>query len=166
MKKTLNVNVGGQGFTLDEDAYETLRDYLAEIEIRLDGLDKGEVMEDIETRVADIFSENLSTRVQVVGVEVVRRAMAILGPAREFGEPRRTATAQAVPQEAPHRFLRSSSDKIIGGVCGGIATYYNFDPLLVRILTAVITFAFGGIPVAVYLALWALMPQEEKENKQ
>lgn len=47
MKKTVNVNIGGIAFILDEDAYLSLKRYLAEIEIRLDGTDDKETMQDI-----------------------------------------------------------------------------------------------------------------------
>lgn len=164
MKKTLNVNVGGEAFTLDEDAYAKLKSYLSEIEIRLDGNENQEILEDIESRIADIFRENLSTRVQVVSLEVVQRAMAIIGSAREFGEPRRRFSQQAeqapLPAEAK-RFTRSRSDRIIGGVCGGLARYYDLDPLMIRILTVVLT-AFTGVPLFVYLVLWIIMPSEER----
>ncbi len=162
MKKTLNVNVGGMPFILDEDAYERLRDYLSEIEIRLDGYDKQEILDDIESRIADIFHENLSTRVQVVSLEVVNRAMAIIGSAREFGEPRRRPETQAQPAAAPtepssQRLVRSREDRIIGGVCGGVAERYQLDPALIRVLTVVLTI-FTGVALLVYVVLWIILP--------
>ena len=56
MKKTVNVNIGGAPFIVDEDAYGMLKKYLNEIEIRLDGVDDKETMQDIEIRIADIFN--------------------------------------------------------------------------------------------------------------
>ena len=81
MKKTLQVNIGGRPFIIDEDAYLTLRQYLDEVGIRLDGSESSEVMEDIETRIADLFQETLSSRIQVVNLDAVRHAIAILGSA-------------------------------------------------------------------------------------
>ena len=66
MKKTVNVNIGGAPFTVDEDAYGMLKKYLNEIEIRLDGVDDKETMQDIEIRIADIFNGAISARSQVV----------------------------------------------------------------------------------------------------
>ena len=162
MKKTLNVNIGGMPFILDEDAYERLKTYLSEIEIRLDGYDKQEILDDIENRIADIFHENLSTRVQVVSLEVVNRAMAIIGSAREFGEPRRRTEAQTQPAAAPtdpasQRLVRSHEDRIIGGVCGGVAERYQLDPALVRVLTVVLTL-FTGVALLIYIVLWIILP--------
>ena len=95
MKKTIHVNIGGMPFVLDEDAYDVLKRYLSEIEIRLDGVDDQETMQDIETRIADIFSGAISPRMQVVDTALVKRAMAVIGPAQEFGEPRRSMPGRA-----------------------------------------------------------------------
>lgn len=166
MKKTLNVNIGGMPFILDEDAYERLKTYLSEIEIRLDGYDKQEILDDIETRIADIFRENLSTRVQVVSLELVNRAMSILGSAREFGEPHQRPEPSSEPAPAsivtPQKhFTRSRTDRIIGGVCGGLAEYYHQDPVLIRILTVILTI-FTGVVLLVYIVLWIVMPSAPK----
>ncbi len=59
---------------------------------------------------------------------------------------------------------RSSTDKIIFGVCGGIAEYLEVDSLAIRIIFLFLTFA-GGSGVFVYLILALLMPKEANENK-
>lgn len=56
------------------------------------------------------------------------------------------------------RFYRSSTDRIIGGVCGGIAEYFNIDPLLVRIAFAFLVFGYGT-GFLVYILLWILAPK-------
>lgn len=118
MKKTLQVNIGGRPFIIDEDAYLTLRQYLDEVGIRLDGSESSEVMEDIETRIADLFQETLSSRIQVVNLDAVRHAIAILGSAKEFGEPIRQTTPDSVGEQQPpsptvkKRFYRSRYDRI------------------------------------------------------
>ena len=101
MKKTLQVNIGGRPFIIDEDAYLTLRQYLDQVGIRLDGSESSEVMEDIETRIADLFQETLSSRIQVVNLDAVRHAIAILGSAKEFGEPIRQTTPDSVGEQQP-----------------------------------------------------------------
>ena len=98
MKKTVNVNIGGAPFIVDEDAYGMLKKYLNEIEIRLDGVDDKETMQDIEIRIADIFNGAISAQSQVVDAALVKRAIAIIGSAREFGEPRRSLPDQEPAQ--------------------------------------------------------------------
>ena len=56
-----------------------------------------------------------------------------------------------------NRLQRSRNEKIIGGVCGGLAEYFNVDPVLVRVLFVVVTL-MGGAGVLLYLILWAVVP--------
>ncbi|MBS7399692.1 MULTISPECIES: PspC domain-containing protein [Hallella] len=58
------------------------------------------------------------------------------------------------------RLLRSSSDRWVAGVCGGIAEYFGWDPAIVRlayVLLSVFSAAFPGL--LVYIILWLIMPQ-------
>jgi phage shock protein C len=55
------------------------------------------------------------------------------------------------------RLHRSSSDKKIAGVCGGIAEYLGWDPTVVRLLWILLTLA-GGSGILIYLILWVVMP--------
>jgi phage shock protein C len=67
------------------------------------------------------------------------------------------------PSPAPRRLERSRSNRVLGGVCGGVATYLNMDPTLVRVLTVVLTL-FTGIPVVVYLVLLLVVPEEGSDT--
>ncbi|MBC2639544.1 MULTISPECIES: PspC domain-containing protein [unclassified Rhodococcus (in: high G+C Gram-positive bacteria)] len=58
----------------------------------------------------------------------------------------------------PRQFIRSDNQKMLAGVCGGIAEYFSVDVNLVRLLTVVATFVTGGTAALVYLAAWMLMP--------
>lgn len=160
MKTTLNVNIGGVPFIMDEDAFNALRKYLNEIEIRVSE-DSGEIMEDIESRIADIFNENISPRIQVVNIDLVKRAIAIIGSAREFGEPVRSMPYddRDSRDDAPKRLYRSRTNVMIGGVCAGLAEYFNVDLTLVRVLTFCLVF-FGGLSLWVYIVLWIVIPRE------
>lgn len=63
------------------------------------------------------------------------------------------------------RFYKSETDKKIGGVCGGIAEYFNIDPTIVRLIWGVLAFAYGTGIIA-YLICWAIMPtKSEVEGK-
>lgn len=60
--------------------------------------------------------------------------------------------------------LRRSNDKVIAGVCGGLAEYFNIDPVLVRVVFALLLlFASGGFWL--YLILWIVMPAPEGEGQ-
>ena len=62
---------------------------------------------------------------------------------------------------APRRLTRSSSDKMIGGVAGGLADYFTIDPLVVRIGFAVATL-FSGAGLLAYLALLIFVPSDSR----
>src|SRR3954469_11466819 len=68
-------------------------------------------------------------------------------------------TEQQPEAPEPRRLYRSSSDKVIAGVCGGIARYFGIDTAIVRIV-AVALAVFGGAGVLLYLAALLLMPSE------
>ena len=78
MKETVNVNIGSQAFTLDEDAYRVLRSYLDDIRSRLPEYDT-ETMGDIEVRIAEIFREIVSSPMRVITLDTVRTAMHRMG---------------------------------------------------------------------------------------
>lgn len=59
---------------------------------------------------------------------------------------------------APKAFARSSAQRMLGGVCGGIAEYFGVDVNLVRAGAVVAAFVTGGTAALVYLALWMLLP--------
>lgn len=61
--------------------------------------------------------------------------------------------------DAPKEFVRSDSQKLLAGVCGGIAEYFDIDVNLVRVLTAIGALVSFGTVVLVYLAAWMLMPE-------
>lgn len=58
------------------------------------------------------------------------------------------------------QFTRSKSDKMIAGVCGGLARYFNIDPAIVRLLF-VLAVVLGGASPVIYLVLWLVMPEEQ-----
>jgi phage shock protein C len=80
-------------------------------------------------------------------------------------------TASTTPTDAPsmtdsttpstRRFFRSREDKMLGGVCGGVAQRLDVDPVIVRIGTVVLA-SMGGIGVVAYVAAWILMPFDEE----
>lgn len=63
------------------------------------------------------------------------------------------------PPQQPKRLERSKSNRIVGGVCAGVANYLNMDPTLVRVLTVVISL-FTGVPVILYIVALFVMPEE------
>jgi phage shock protein PspC (stress-responsive transcriptional regulator) len=72
-----------------------------------------------------------------------------------------TTEARTTPQEpAPRHLVRPRDDRVIAGVCSGIARYFRIDPLIVRIAAVALLFA-GGFSLIAYLAAWALVPEDD-----
>lgn len=147
MKKTLSVNLGGHPFTIDEDAYDMLAGYLRQIEMRLA---RPEEIAGIERQLADLLAE---TNPAIVDVGAVREATDRLGSPDRFGS---LKPEPAPTQTEPKRLYRSRKDRVIGGVCGGLAEYFGIDPLIVRLVALVLLFFGGGF--LLYIIGWIAIP--------
>lgn len=90
MKETRTINLNGIAFTIDYDAYQSLRDYLHDIELRLSMDERSEVMSDIEARMGELFSKALFAKhIQVIDMGIVKDVEARIGAPAEFGENKR-----------------------------------------------------------------------------
>lgn len=162
MKQTINANIGGAAFTVDEDAYRMLEHYLNDIKSRLDDTN-AYILEDVEVRVAELLREQLPSPMHVVTAEMTRRVIARIGRPEEFGNRKTTAESNTTntQQEAKQRLLRASDEKIIAGVCGGIARYCNCDVTLIRVI-AILILILGSMGLWIYIILWICLPQEQE----
>ncbi len=180
MNKVFNINLGGYPFTIDENAYHHLKQYLGAIDSHFknsEGFD--DITTDIETRLAEIFREKLQGR-QIVTLSYVTEAINIMGTPEDFGaesnytgvpkeEAKRTDNknthTKAKGQKFGKRLYRNPDETIVGGVASGISAYFGIeDPIWIRILLAIIIFS-GGIGVPLYIILWIALP-EAKTAKQ
>lgn len=160
MKETVNVNIGSQAFTLDEDAYRVLRSYLDDIRSRLPEYDT-ETMGDIEVRIAEIFREIVSSPMRVITLDTVRTAMHRMRAPSDFGE-RRGNTARQEDEEAEpetRKLYRSRTDRSIAGICGGLADFFHVDATVMRLLMLFLII-FGGLSIWAYIILWIIIPEQ------
>ena len=158
MKETVNVNIGSQAFTLDEDAYRVLRNYLEDIRSRLPEYDT-ETMGDIEARIAEIFREIVSSPMRVITLDTVRQTMNRMGSPADFGERRGSAPQEEQPEPEPRKLFRSRTDRSIAGICGGLAAYFHADTTVLRLITLFLIL-FGGLSIWAYIILWIVIPEE------
>jgi len=168
MKRTVNVNIGSMAFTLNEDAYNVLGRYLDDIRSRIIDDNADEIMEDIESRIADIFTEAVSGRSRIVDLPIVRKAMERIGAPDDFGAPSKKGSYgydynRNNDSYNPHRLYRSHNHNVIGGVCGGVAEYFDIDVSLVRIIAFLLLF-IGGMSFLVYIILWIAVPLRPVEK--
>ena len=163
MKETINVNIAGQAFTMDMDAYSALTTYLDDIGRRLPEGDT-ETLTDIEARIAEIFREKVPSPMMVVTLSVVESTIEQLGAPETFGQTSRRVNSgggeAAEPKTERGKLYRSRSKRILAGVCGGIADYFGIDTLLVRVVFVVFALC-GSISFWIYLLLWLLAPKSK-----
>ncbi len=173
MKHVVNVGIGGRSFVLDNDAYLKLNGYLKKFREMIDeGTQKKEVMDDLEERIAELFTEKLGKFKDVVDIALVNMVIAQLGmpDGSSFEEGSETGAGSSAAgsegnatsgtysyKSVPRKFYRNSDSKAIGGVCSGLAVYFNVDIALVRVLF-VVCFILGSASFWVYVILWIVAP--------
>lgn len=162
MKRTNNINVGGFPFTIDDDAFKYLEEYLSKIDRHFryaEGYE--EIVEDIERRMAELLTESLKNK-RIVSKEDVAHAISILGTPADFSADDKSFeydTDKENEYQTGKRLFRDPDDKIIGGVCSGLAAYFGIqDPLWVRIGFALAGLG-AGVGVPLYLLMWALVAE-------
>jgi phage shock protein PspC (stress-responsive transcriptional regulator) len=168
MKETVNVSIASQAFVLDRDAYNLLSGYLREIKIRLGGTESDETYADVEARIAEIFREKLPSPMLVVTIGIAREAMAQMGTPDDFGVAGSAGAPGATSGSWDYRtarrnfdlLRRSSSDRVIAGVCGGVAEHFGIDAAMLRLVT-VLLILFGGLSLWVYIILWLIIPSNQ-----
>jgi phage shock protein PspC (stress-responsive transcriptional regulator) len=164
MKRAIQINLAGTIFNIDEDAYEVLKDYLNGVESQFSRSSDGpEVIQDMEHRMAELFTDRLKPHRKVISTEDVREVLKTMGAPDDFGEKGYDRSEYRRPGRKDgqryRRMYRDSNDKPIGGVCSGLGYYFNTDPLLIRILFVIALFM--GFGFLVYLVLWIALPMAQ-----
>src|SRR5512133_3486123 len=156
MDKTININLGGSLFQVDEEAFTVLRDYIQAINNRFRNVPGGpETIEDIESRIAEIFRSQKGLA-GVISKQNVESMIDIIGKPEDF-ETDIPAEEPTTGGTMPKRLYRNPNDSVISGVCGGLGAYLNTDPVLFRILFIIFAL-FGGAGVLIYLVFWIAVP--------
>jgi phage shock protein PspC (stress-responsive transcriptional regulator) len=170
MKRVVQINLGGHPITIDDDAYEQLSRYLKAIDRSFEDLDgHDEILQDIELRIAELFQERLKGRL-IVSMPDVDAIIEVMGKPETFREEEGAAGAkqthhrQQTKESSKFRYrpgkklYRDPDNKIIGGVCAGLAAYFGIpDPVWVRLFFVVLFFT-GGFGVLTYLVLLVIVP--------
>lgn len=179
MKKNISINISGIIFHIEEDGYENLRKYLDSINKYFASFeDSSEILADIESRVAEIFLSKLNEGKQVITAEDVNSLITTMGSVNDFkaaeeqefkqaDQPGAGASQQSYSDStsgteerkftSTRQLLRDEKRKILGGVCSGMANYFNVDPVWIRLLFALTAFAYG-ITILVYIVMWIIVP--------
>ena len=170
MNETYTINLGGRSFFIDVDAYQKLNEYLTKIKNWFKGKESGdEIIADIESRLVELFSQTIDPETGVVNMKMVEDAIETMGQPEDFEESEATDPGHSSSEKSKtysqntsysysKKLYRDMDDRVLGGVCSGLAAYFNMDPTIVRVIYAIFTFLSAGTGIPVYLILWILLP--------
>ena len=179
MQRILQINIAGRVLPIEEDAYVLLKDYVTALERQFTGDEGKEIIEDIENRIAELFTIRLqggSPAIDRNDVLKVTDTLGAPGDLHDHGSTRQGPASSAnwksnsyssysrsggnrYRQYPPvhDRLLRDPYDKVFGGVCSGVAHYFDVDPVFIR-LVMVILFLTFGIGFIAYIIAWIVIP--------
>ncbi|HMP88420.1 MAG TPA: PspC domain-containing protein, partial [Lacibacter sp.] len=178
MKKVININFKGRVLPIEEAAFEQLQAYIESLRryfAREEGRD--EIINDIEDRIAELFGEELKAGAACITEEAVSRVLTSMGRIEDFEQmdqetgggnnhsgPIPAGSTAQTTSEPRGNITRNSNDKVLGGVCSGLAHYLRIDPTVVRVLFALITLGGFGTGVLIYIIMWAILPARPLES--
>ncbi len=163
MNKTININLGGTFFHIDENAYNHLRSYLEAVRATLSPEDSiAEIMDDIEARIAELFNESITNKDQVITLGRVKEVIEIMGQPEAFdpdndAAQNNTKNAHAEPK-TPKQLFRDDENKYLGGVASGLGHYLGVDCLWIRLIWLMLFFLSSGTFFMIYILFWILVP--------
>lgn len=161
MNKIQHINVGGFPFSINEDAFFKLDQYLVRLNNHFSHSDGAkEIMEDIESRIAELFKEYMQGG-SIVNMDHVTKMMQVMGTPENIGAENETENQSQYSERyyrTGKRMFRDPYDKKISGVCSGLAHYFGIeDPTWVRV--AFVFFGIWGFGIILYIILIFIMPK-------
>jgi phage shock protein PspC (stress-responsive transcriptional regulator) len=164
MNKTININLGGFFFHIDEIAYQKLRKYLTSISKSLsdDSQGKNEIIADIEARISELLTEKITDSRQVVSEGNIEDIIVIMGQPEDYSEAEEpyseTTFSQTKNNISGKKLFRDGDDKFLGGIASGIAHYFDVDTIWIRLGLLALFFS-AGFGILIYILLWILLPE-------
>jgi phage shock protein PspC (stress-responsive transcriptional regulator) len=181
MKKVININFQGRVIPIEESAYDMLKQYVESLR-RFFANEEGrdEIINDIEGRIAELFGESLKKGSTCITDDEVNHIIASMGRPEDFeGEEGKVQSQLGAEKNDSHntgsnaytsyteqprgRLHRDENDKILGGVCSGLANYLRVDPTIVRLVFALMVFG-AGTGILLYILLWVILPSKPLNN--
>ena len=171
MNKTVNINLAGIFFHIDEDAYLKLQRYLEAIKRSFtDSQGQSEIIADIEARIAELFSERVQNDKQVIRIKEVDEVITIMGQPEDYlvddeifeDEPQPTYKRKSSPSK---KLFRDTDNSYIGGVSSGLGHYFGIDVLWVRLAWIILIFG-AGTGILLYILLWILVPEAKTTSEK
>ncbi|MBV6485887.1 MAG: hypothetical protein KFKLKKLM_02497 [Flavobacteriales bacterium] len=161
MNQTLTVNISGIVFHIEVDAYDTLKNYLNKIKSYFNNSEeREEIMLDIESRIAELFSGMMSEKNQVITASDVENVINVMGKPEQYiteDEEQTQSFSNETYVKSDKKLFRNPDDRILGGVCSGLGAYIGLDTVWVRLFF--VAAFFLGFGLLTYIILWIVMPE-------
>ncbi|MBK8609410.1 MAG: PspC domain-containing protein [Chitinophagaceae bacterium] len=172
MKQVININFQGRVVPIEVSAFDLLKNYTDSLSHHFANEEgKDEIINDIESRIGELFQERLSKGATCITDDDVNAIIKNMGRPEEFetmddGQTQTTASASAQDGQAAgsssssatghKRLFRDENNKVLGGVCSGLANYFNIDTVIARIIFVILF--FSGIGFLTYIIMWIAVP--------
>ncbi len=163
MNKTLNINLAGFIFHVDEDAFIRLEGYLNTLKAQFVNTEGGkEIISDIEMRIAELFKEQTGENKDVINFADVDKVIAIMGQPEDYLDLGGEETPKSPEVEftsRKKRIFRDTDNRIVGGVASGVAAYFNVDTIWIRLLFVILF--LSGFGFLFYIIMWLIIPKAQ-----
>ncbi|WP_194852069.1 PspC domain-containing protein [Nonlabens antarcticus] len=175
MNKTININLAGLFFHIDEDAFKRLQRYLAAVRNSFAGTNGAdEIMSDIESRIAELFLEKRANDQQVISIIHVESVIDIMGQPEDyevneeiFEESSKSSRGSSTNFKGKNKQLfRDTLNGYIGGVSSGLSYYLGIEAVWVRVLWILAILLTAGWAIPVYIILWIFVPDAITTNQR
>ena len=167
MNKTVNINLAGIFFHIDEDAYAKLTNYLNAIRNSFSDPDgQDEIIKDIEVRISELFSEKTYRASQVITLKELDEVISVMGQPEDykvdeeiFNDSTPNEKQQTKRPSSHKQVFRDTDDKFIAGVSSGLGHYFGIDAIWIRLVWVALVFLGFGAPILIYILLMILIPE-------
>lgn len=170
MKQVININFQGRVVPIEVTAFELLKDYTESLNRHFANEEgKEEIINDIESRIGELFQEKITKGATCITDDDVNAIIKNMGRPEEFEAMDDTQTQSSASSSAQQeqstgssqptgnkKLFRDENDKVLGGVCSGLANYFNMDVVIARIIFVVLL--FSGVGFLTYIIMWIAVP--------
>ncbi|MDD3607472.1 MAG: PspC domain-containing protein [Candidatus Moranbacteria bacterium] len=166
MKKTFSITLAGILFNIEEEGYVKLKDYLDSIREHFSEFEGSEILDDIEARAAEKFSEKIKPSKQAVTLADVEEFIGSMGTVEDITgeESSGSRTDSSGKSWKEKKLYRDPEGAMLFGVASGLANYFGIDPVLVR-LAFLVSLFFGGAGIIIYIILCLIVPEAKTTSQ-
>ncbi|MBS1910098.1 MAG: PspC domain-containing protein [Bacteroidetes bacterium] len=167
MKQVININFQGRVVPIEVTAFDILKNYTESLNRHFaNEQGKEEIINDIESRIGELFQEKLKSGATCITEEDVNNIIKNMGRPEDFDTTGDESQAGQNKESGSHtsmggagyakKLYRDENDKVLGGVCSGLGNYFGIDSVILRIIFVIMF--FSGIGFLAYIILWAVVP--------